>query len=120
MSLGETIYSLLSQLVPPSTQARSFKGCIMLPTGYNHYSVDSIVHFANTYLLDEVIYPVDCIIHPLNNWYQEYKRVLFSKVNSWGIDSAILDCHRVSKTNIEVRKTTYFKFVMLLVHSGVY
>ena len=33
----------------------------------NHYPVDSIVGFVNTYPLDRlVIYPVDSAIHPLN------------------------------------------------------
>ena len=40
----------------------------------NHYPVDSVVCFGNTYPLDR-IYPVDSGIHPLNNRAQEYKWV---------------------------------------------
>ena len=43
----------------------------------NHYPIpaDSVVHFVNTYPLGLRFYPVNCAIHPSNNWRLGYKNL---------------------------------------------
>ena len=61
--------------LPLSIQARVVQRPDKVIHRINHYPADSVVCFVSIYLDWIVIYPVDSVNQPLNNWGQEYKWV---------------------------------------------